>query len=843
MITSHYMENNKRKLFGKERCIMVHPLLPHQLELLSSINSKLYNNRFIVVIGNSGCGKSYSFEYLHRAHENYGFDWTMLLDGDYYSGDRDYSPFKKALFSLQSTTSQHIKKGAVEAAKDIPFVGNFLSYVAKTVISKGNTTDINIFNDEEQVIINQIKRLASNKKCCFICDNIHWWDHRSLKLLLMLLKPDSVLTGSDFHKVNFILSITEDQDTPNKDLIKNLLSLVKDDARLSVPIFQYADFRKGLHTAAKHSLADSQIELLYNLMNGHLKIYYEILSEIKDNSFDFDMRYHSNIEYLSRVLNKRLAECGATGPQIAQVLEYASIIGMSFSSLELGIITDYTKSRLMKIINDANEMKLTETAHERNYYRFAHDIIREIFRAKVNAEYPDHYETLALCLKEIKPGQYLRRAKYMMSSLNAEKAAILYCLDMISQLRIYQNISEDVKTEVEHILSSRLEKYVDHMDIAYKLFHSQKFSSALDQLDLILDYYPIELLAERDILRLRCYSKKLATNTLEDTINKFDKKRVALYACGEKEIYERMGHALITAFAHLGNIKRAREIEEEILNSISSRVEFDDSAETRVNVIKRNANAIHGIEISPILVEQAVHFFGQTDENDNIRDIRQYYTSSINYSAVLTMQGRFSIAYREAMRALELENDNEHITFPRPQILRSNLILSGVLDKKISPATAIDFYTDLLSSLPGVMAEKLFYCSNLSILYSILNRPNDALDILHNESLNHEIAHDVEGLYRYHVTTNCAIYKYLLGDRVNAIHALEEQSLILTRMINGSYFCQRNTTLIDIMNAQPSLDGYNWINAVRNKCPSFQGAPWRYFGLGYAFISLCDWGV
>lgn len=820
-------------------------LLPHQTQLITSLQNRVHDNRYVIVMGASGCGKSHTFQHLHRKFFDYGFEISMLFDGEYYSEDRDYSPFKKALYSTQSSYIQHIKKGSAEALKGIPYAGDFLSYATSSLSNRDMNVDINVFNEEEQVIVSEIKRISKNQKTCIICDNIHWWDNRSFKLLLMLLESNSTLSGKGFQGIYFVLSITENQESLNDELTRRLISLTKSEAIVSVPIFSLNDFRISIKDSTDKTLLESQIELLYNLINGHLKVYYEIINELNSNTFDFRREKDTTqLSYLSDILDRRLKDCGATGEQILQVLEYASIIGMSFPVEEIEAITNYSRTRLKRIIEDSSSLRLTETTQTPNYYKFAHEIIREIFISKVDSQDLDHYAILAECLREIKPSQYLRRAKYLMRSLNTETASVLYCLDMVMQLRVYNDISESVKCEVENILGEDLKEYIQHMSDAYSYFHMQKYDDTLNTLNKISNFYQTELLAERDMLTLACYSKKLATDDVICTIDKLESIRNSTELKNEKEMRERLGHILVTACAHTGEISKARKIEEDVAKSILPRRNIDEAANDRMHIIMRNANAIHGIDISPSHVKRALNFFGKASGNGTHRNIRQYYTSIINYSAVLTMDGKFEEAHTQALEGLKLERENGDILFPRPQILRSNFILAGVLTKRIEPREAIDMYNDILSYLPkGIMAEKLFYTSNQSVLYALINQPKRAHDILSSEALNHDIPHDKEGLYKYHVTTNCAIYNHLTGNTDDAIQNLEEQSHSLKKLVNGSYFFKKNELLIEVMKNHYTTDGLQWLDVVHLLNDSFQGTPWNYFGLGYALIALCDWGI
>lgn len=820
---------------------MPQSLLSHQERFLDALFEKLENNKLIIVTGASGCGKSYCFQWVKNNITNFGFENALILDSDYLGSDQNYTPFKEAIFTFERTATDYVKQGVVEAAKDSPFLGNFMTYIAATLLNH----NAHGLNDEELVLINQFKKLNSCKKNCIICDNIHWWDKRSLKLLMRILTSQDLFPSHQFSDLRFILSITNNQKNHNDAVIKEILSSKTiETTSISFPKFDYAEFKNCLYQETYKNMPEVQSRLLFNLVNGHLKVFFEVVNEINQNSFDFDIIYDNNKAYLDHMLNRRLQECGATGTQIMQILEYASVIGINFSGFELQQLTEYKKSVIKKILIEATTINLTENNNDdTDNYRFAHDIIRELFKSKVDANHIDYYCSMSLCLKTIKPGQYLRRARYMTLSLNTDKAAVLFCLEIVSQLRNYGDIMESLLQEASTVISVFQKEYLKCMEGAYIAYHQKDYPEALNQLDLILGYYPEELLAERDILKLRCYSKQLASPAVSEKIHKLDDKRKKNFLNGEKEISERYMQALITAYAHLGEITKAQEIEEEVMASLAERIDFDEESQIRLNIIKRNANAIHGIDTAPIFMQQAVDYFSQLNIIEGYRTVRQLYTSIINYSAILIKQGEFFKAYEQAIRAFKLEQDNVDINFPRTQILRNNYILACFLDGKINVKEAINLYHNLLDSLLGVLAEKLFYTSNLSIMYALDNQPYTALQILKEEANKHSITNDKEGLYKYRVETNCAIYQYLLGEEVEAISRLTQQQAFLQQLINGSYFSKKNEILIHIMRHKMRYDGQHWLSAVHAECEEFQGKPWRYFGLGFAFAALCDWGI
>ena len=819
---------------------MENSLLPHEEKFLQCLLDKVENNFYTIVIGESGCGKSYTFlAYCKKIEESLS-EQAIIFDSDYIDGERDYSAFRKSMTDVK-LYKEYIKDGTIEVAKDTPFVGNIISYLISSFVKPKPIAELQFLNEDELVILNYLKKALKRKKLYIICDNIHWWDRRSLLLLVQFITQSNIFTDEERKRIRFILSITNNQKSFNEDILSEIQNSTDKANKLPFTTFEYTDFKQNLFYKSNHRLNDSQVELLYNLVNGHLKVYFEVIQEIAENAFDFDSSYENNRNYLDMMLKRRLKEYGASGEQIEEVLEYASIMGMTFSAYELEAITDSEKSKIKKIITDANTLRLTENTDKTEQYKFAHDIIRDVFMSKVNASHIEYYAKLSSCLKQIKPGQYLRRARYMLSALKYKEASVLYMLYLIQQLRTYGNILDNILDEASKLFDDIQTEYLELIKQAYGFYNVKDYTESLKYLELILGYYPEELLAERDILKLRCYSKKLATNETIAAIQQLEIKRENESFNGEVEVWERYNHALIIAYAHLGEISKARSIEEELLNSLSGRLGYDEDARNRINIIKRNANSIHGIDVAPIFIKQAVDYFGQKDDSNNYKNIKQYYTSLTNYSAILIKQGEFLKAYENTLVALQLEEENPHFRFPRTQILKNNFIISGILSKKVELSQGILLYHDILNNLAEGMAERLFYASNLSILYALDDNLDDAYRVINKESKGHDIKTDHEGIYRYRYITNHSIYLYLLGNPSEALKNLKLLHETLDRLINGTFFKKKNELLISIMEQNTICSGKEWIHIVHQFCVTFQGKPWRYFGLGYAFAALCDW--
>lgn len=815
-------------------------LLLYQQRFMEKIIDEIHEGvQHILIEGKSGSGKSFTIKQLQIELDKEKYQ-TIIFDGDYQYDDREYYPFKKALFSDIDSSKEVIIGGVAEASKEIPVAGNIISYLIQSFVAKKNINNNLILNSEEQNILSKLRQILKKSNIVLVFDNIHWWDRRSLQLLKLILTNKQILNPDKLNRFTLIFSITSNQLVIHGDLVDSIMK-ESEYKKMPFPIIDFPEFKDTLLSKTLQSFSSAQLNLLYNLVNGHLQVFFEIINEITNHNFDFNATYESNKQYLSSVLEKRLEDFGADNTQILKTLEYASIIGLTFSVFELRNLTQSAENELRTIISKTSKLAIIEETDNIDYIKFAHDIIREIFKNKVDEEHIEYYSSLAMCIKEIKPDQYLRRARYFIKCQLTEDAITLYILEIIKQIRLYGKALQTVYDEINPLFNPLQREYINLMQESYSLYSQKKYKDASSKLDLILDVYPIELLAERDILRIRCYSKTMASTEIQRVVNKYNAIRKNSTYNNEKDIWERFSQVLMIAFAHLGEIEIARDIESEILRSLSGRLNYDDTATKRMYIIKRVANSIHNIEVSSVFVKDAFIYFGNSASG--IRDVYQYYISLVNLSTILINQGEFDKAYKIAIEGFNIENNNRDIDFPRIQLLRNNYIISGYLSGILNEDECILLYEEILSAMPNVISERLFYKSNLSIFWALKDNPQKAYNIIQEEAKLHYDIEEKEGLYQYRVVTNSSIYLYMLGNIDIAIEQLKNICTLTRRLINGSYFSKKNEILIQLMKQNISTTGKEWLSKPFSVQPFYQGIAWKYFGLGYAFMAVCNWDM
>lgn len=111
-------------------------LLLYQQRFMEKIIDKIYEGeQHILIEGKSGSGKSFTIKQLQIELDKEKYQ-TIIFDGDYQYDDREYHPFKKALFSDIDSSKEVIIGGVAEASKEIPVAGNIISYIIQSFIAK-----------------------------------------------------------------------------------------------------------------------------------------------------------------------------------------------------------------------------------------------------------------------------------------------------------------------------------------------------------------------------------------------------------------------------------------------------------------------------------------------------------------------------------------------------------------------------------------------------------------------------------------------------------------------------------------------------------------------------------
>lgn len=793
-------------------------------------------DRFYIT-GRSGCGKSFTLKkYLTNNHKEY---LLLYFAGDYLHNDIDYYPFLSGLSSANNKNYEvPIKEGMIEFSKDLPYISNLSHYIVQNLMENNQELWL---NQTEEEILSKIQFLQKKYNLVIFFDDLHWWDKRSVQLLDIIINKIHSIESQN--KMKLFFSVTPNQESVNKKYLETLFHKITC-KYLKFPLLEFEEFKKLLekYVVSYDEVVDKKLRILFQLINSHMKVLSEVLKELEKGKNILDFNNINGKDYLNELLEQRLKELGATGKLISKVLEYASIIGLTFSYYELEKITRIKSQEFKIIIMEATELELIQNTTEKDIATFAHQIVRELFEGRVktgNQEFT-YYSTIEQCLAKIKPAEYLRRARYLVKAGNLEKATLLYLLDFLQQLRNYGEISEEIKNEAKPLLDEELQWYLNHMQLAYDYHDQKKYDQALDSLELIEEFYPPFLVAEKRLLQSFCYTKSLDKEMRSKSLECIENFNTLESVNEEVDIYERIQNRLMSVYAHLGMIKESSKAEYLLMQNLRFRYQYDENARIRLNIIRRTYNIVHDCKTSEVFMKKAIDYFAPKDENSIPTSLKHYYIALVNYSSILTINGKFEMGYEYLGKAMNLENDFKSFPFPRRQILYNNFVINSFLNNKLSIKKCIDALENLINELP-VIAERLTYTSNLSVFIALNGETEKAINVLLNEVRTQNVEHDIEGFYKFRSYTNLAIFYYLSGDKYTSIKYLNEVEDIIPHLNNSVYYQEHHNIIVTCVNENVKISPFEWWNCVHTRKPDFKSPAWNFFGIGYILASLSNW--
>lgn len=689
-----------------------------QTEIIDSILDIIKNEekKYFLLEGESGCGKSYLSQKLTQKWiKNNPSNSALLFKGDNSFSERYYYPFlnctllKNITFAKKTETKQAI----VEVVKDVPLIGNSLSYVASALAKSSKKVKYEsalLFNQTELDIFFKLQYYAQRGKLLLVADNFHWWDEQSISFLKLLCSEETRNIYSFLKDTIILIIITSNQEKVSYKAINDFINIFikKKFVLKSIEFEKYEFLLRSFGLEKK--ISPNILSILFTQTGGHLEFIKNLVDYINKNNNNNFEGFNTLVDadiYKEKILEERLKLYGATGEQIMDLLEIASIIGLSFDYAELECITKKNKSFLNNIISKSNELSITKIDEGKIFFR--HEIFKTFFLCKLNNKKSEYYKKFAECLRILRPGDYNSRAKYLFDAGDIEDSLVYYIAGYLKILRDGKNNQESA-VRIDIVSKEYgLNEYFKSMVEAYNSFNKRKYEETIQNLKKIEDFYPKLLLVEKDYLLSICYSKSIdiskrieAKNILSIWIN--DKIKLM-----EGEVWTRVMSTLIILNIHLNDYYEARKLEKILLIFLVERKKYDPLVHDAINIIRRKANALYSAEISAQRTKMSIEHFKSTDDYGEIKNPIQYYMAMANHSGNLILCGEFKEANFYSNEAIDFLNKSENIEFPRPEIPINNFIISGFLSGNLSAKDGITIYEKNLTKTFAVIMLIVFY--------------------------------------------------------------------------------------------------------------------------------------
>lgn len=852
-------------------------------------NNLIRDSARIVVKGRLGSGKSTAINELLESEPFSNIN--VLVFNRSEDNDDDYAPFEKAtrksksnfegalekLFSENKDKDYSVVQSIISASeyiKDIktqkneyPFFKEseeqFLSQINSSLYRRIGIAFLKKYKTQEKKLFfkknfyrKDFKTFIQNQNSILFFEEINTWDYNSLMLIKKILEHgDKTFPLIEKAKIIFTFSDNIVLDKKKKELIQIIFR--KSNAEIvKMPALLDEDFVRMLEQCKKegiHFIPSEQNEVI-NFLKEYSKDNIEeapyLITEIYKIMDDKSLLLDEGSTFYT-VLKEKLESVNISSSKSEELLEYASLIGNTFSKKEMVLVSELSSDALQLILNkviDIRVLKEAKSDYEENY-KFASIFFQELFKSKAIIRNDEYYTKLEQIVNNLYPYKYLRRANYLSNVFGQhQKTQQLYFLSLLSQLRNKQELDLEI---IEKITSENLD-FLDLFKKVYSYFNHNNYQSALKILEIIKGKSgDITKIAEADILMAMCYSKSISPkkrltsiSLLETYQNNNDLKIVFT------DIYERLLMRLFVMKVHINQLSEARTLYQYLLERLDTYDSDNIDVQIKKHTLFRVANTIFNEHTSLYMITNAKNFFEGHQSHTN--GMLNFYLSLCNLSAIQIENGDFSTSFKTAKQAEKIIFEHATITFPRTHILLNNYLLSGYLSNQLTAIECKDGLEKIIETMPE-NAERLFFISNLSIFYALTNDFDSAYQLLHDESNIQDSNNDIEGKYKSRVSYNLSIYNFLNDKKDRGIEQMENyiQKLLMSKNLEEEQEVQRANKALTIMKDQIEYcTGEEWLEKIlkNSKVTSTQeneinSSPDNYRKLGFMFTAVYNWDV
>lgn len=809
-----------------------------QKEIFDKLNnniSPLSSDKVIILSGKSGVGKSFVINSLKESIQNRYSSPICYLNGDSICQNRDYYCFKYALNNMTIKYAQKKKLTTIasKTVSDIPYCGSVSEEILSDFINRSEIrqNQKNYFlNDDEQEIVYRLNYLFDKKDSLIICDNIQYFDAKSLELLYLLIASEEE-TFDFFTNCQFLLIYTESTENISP-IIKKIVE-EKATAKYKISSIQFEEMEEVLNAFNCKIQLDSKIKkIIFKLADGHLEVIKQIILQMNNSISDFNSMAKSSDakEALDKLITDKLGSLGASGCQISQVLEYASLIGKTFSNSELSQIVELNKQEFSDAINKSSEMELINT--QKYYSNFSHDIIQLLFRKKADRNLNHYYSRMKECIKELYPVEYKQRIEIEENLGDIHEAIKLTSLYYIKRNYVFDSKEENYIQIIS--LNSEIKDFLDDMHRAYVEFNNGNYEHVISILNHIVYLVPIELSAEKDILKSIALTKSLDDDKRQEAINCLDNYNLESLN-NEGDLYLRILLAKISAYSHMSQIEDAKRCEKEIIKYLEPKQYYNDNARTLIYILYRKANSMHECNYAEKYINKSVIYFSPLSGQKAPLNPIQYLMSLGNHAGILIECGKFDEAYTEIKKAQDLVHNNS-IKFPRLHIIDNNYLLSVYLSDNSQKGQILEAYKKLLN-LPQ-NADNIFILSNYCALLAVNGEPQQACDML--EEIKSKLSLISEKFYESCIYNNLLVLKLYFKQYEEAELLLNELKSYNKGILDEAYYQKKYEIFQEVIDLQLDISIEKIDDFIFDFCREYQES-WNYWGRSFDYTALYYW--
>lgn len=828
-----------------------------QAKLIGAIQNWLSEqpdqNKLLVLKGVSGTGKTFLTYKTTQLWENLSDEnKSIRMQGDSSTIDRPLFPWVVGIEAARSSLNNKEKavKGFSDASKGVPFAGDFLSYLIDLLANRKKDSVKNklaFLNQQEQEVLLAINSYYRNSNLLLVADNFHYWDQFSIDLLNFILSGKLEQSFPFIQRMRVMIVITDDQITDSlRESIDKFLSK-HDHTILETETLKKESFEEAFHLlGGKGKLNQKTQNLLFSLTGGHLELIKRlaaipIISEGGDNPllpFD-EQNFNGNNQaaFVEKILITRLQLLGAEASHIIRLLEYASVIGFSFTYEEICCLIKDEQGKINEIISQAENAALINNDSSRNH--FSHEIIRQFFSARLGNKKYEYYRNFADCLRILRPSEYFERAGLLFEAGQVKEAITLYIVGSLKNIRTGLLVPSKTSSRIKEFAGEYdLANYYAVMKKSYEGFLKGEYQVARKSLLSLEDIYSDVLVAEKYYLLSLCMGKSLDSADLllaKNYLLEWEKLKNT-----ESEVWIRIMLTLMSRHAHLNEYDQAALIERKVMSFLIKRIDYDADAEFGINILRRKASILHIGEIACKRTSESLAYFGHRDQLGIYRSPIQYFMALVNHSGNLIVGGGFSEANQTAQESLSLQKTYSEIVFPRIEVAVNNYIVSGFLSETLDAKKSIQLFDSLFKSIQNPN-DRILLQNNYVVMNALsadvdgaLSISNQLWKLLSNSSRKDEY-------YTYFVGVNRAVLFYMVYGQRKATELLDTLASKIPSIPDKVFLAERHRIIRELFQKNKITDPVMWNRYILENRPSNLGPAWKFWGQGFLFTDMQFW--
>lgn len=790
----------------------------------------LVNDRpAIVVRGPSGSGKTWLAQAVARSWADAGHV-AFFARGDDVFARRALFPL---LVAVAAETGREQSKAATRVALApvtvIPFGGRPLREILAHFFERQDATIVAKtphLRQEDREIFLRMQRSAGENRCLLVCDNVQSWDPTSLEWLTLATSGSLGAVFPFLDRLAVLATRTdESRESPEVDGVFQSHFWHE----LSLPLCQQPVFPALLSAfGISRPLPDDVVRHLFTVTGSHLELVRRI-AETESSGQATWSEMDSRQAFLFELLERRLERLTDVPEDTTSVLRAAAIIGLSFSEHELSCLLA-GREKLQVALEPAERLRLLERSGP--IRRFVHDLVREYYLGGSETRVQELHGRFSECLRLLHSGDFARRAEHLRRAGDRRSTGNLLILEYLRALRAGAALPvESLRDELDREQLS----FLTLMYEAHRSFDAGGYDDVLRVLDSIEELHVDALLAERDILAARAHIKRLGRVDREQA-NRILQRWTDLRS-SEPDVWARTMIYRVVASVFLADEQQAHDSERALYRELSRRATYDFTARRTINHLRLKSNMLHSVHVARERLQQAIEFFGGIGEGATLDPVHQA-VGLVNLAANYVVEGEYEQAFVACHRAEAVLQSEPAMTFPRPDILLTNMVVSGYLSGNVTAADALDTATSTWRTF-GRNNDGPLLAANVGYFLAMLGRHEDVVKQLEPVFRGLVAGQVIDPYYTYFVGNNLSGALFEVGRRDESLETWNAIAPFMAETIGPSapYLRRRHELQSGVFSggAVGSWDAF--LSATSPQV----GPGWSYYGRGFLPCELEFW--